>query len=208
MRAELATAVQALLAGCAASPRERTTDETDRLIALATFVVRARSAVERDGYSREIELVPAAEVPTRLVIVLDRLLGGLNVIGAERDEAWRVVTKAALDSVPALRLAILYALVDSRRDTNAIAEAVRHPAQTTRRALEDLTAHDLVDVERQGDGKAHVWELSTFARQRLDTFPKCRRTRGARDIGPSKASPKGSDISGRVLRLPVTDRAS
>jgi hypothetical protein len=208
MRAELATAVQALLAGCAASPRERTTDETDRLIALATFVVRGRSAVERDGYSREIELVPAAEVPTRLVIVLDRLLGGLNVIGAERDEAWRVVTKAALDSVPALRLAILYALVDRRRDTNAIAETVRHPAQTTRRALEDLTAHGLVEVERQGDGKAHVWELSTFARQRLDTFPEMSsNTRSERYRRP-EASPDGSDISGTVLRLPVTDRAS
>src|SRR5207247_4679589 len=56
MRAELAAAAREVLAG-AGKPRERTDKETDRLIALATFAVRARSAGARDGYSREIELV-------------------------------------------------------------------------------------------------------------------------------------------------------
>jgi hypothetical protein len=148
MRTELAEAARAVVTNLQ-QPRERTEKETDRLIALATFVVRARSAVERDGYSREIELVPGAEAPTRLVIVLDRILAGLDAIGCSRADALRVVTKAALDSVPALRLAVLAALADQPGsiDTNAVAAAVRHPAQTTRRALEDLVAHGLVERE-------------------------------------------------------------
>jgi hypothetical protein len=172
MRTELAEAARSVLA-VLADPCERSDAEEDRLIALATFVVRARSAVERDSYSREIELVPDAEAPTRLVVVLDRLLAGLDAIGCDRDDALRLVTKAALDSIPALRLAALYALHDHGvLDTNAVAEQVRHPATTTRRALEDLTAHGLVECERQGEGKAHRWELAAFAAERLATFPE------------------------------------
>jgi len=184
MRAELAHAAAAVLEHPVV-PRDRTDTETDRLIALTTLVVRARSSVERDGYSREIELVPGSEAPTRLAIVLSRLLDGLDAIGCDRDQALTTVTKAALDSVPALRLAVLTTLdaVDGL-DTNAIAEAVRHPAQTTRRALEDLVAHRLVEVERPGDGKAHRWHLSTFARKRLATFPDLSSsTRSGRDRG-------------------------
>jgi hypothetical protein len=92
MRAELAAAAREVLAA-AGKPRERTDEETDRLIALATFAVRARSAVERDGYSREIELVSPAEAPTRLVIVLARLLDGLDAIGCDRNEALRIVPR-------------------------------------------------------------------------------------------------------------------
>jgi hypothetical protein len=49
-----------------ARPRTSTNDEITQLIALGTLVVRARSAVERDNYTREIELVPGSEAPTRL----------------------------------------------------------------------------------------------------------------------------------------------
>jgi len=167
----------------------------DGLIALATFVVRARSAVERDGYSREIELIPGAEAPTRLVIVLDRLLAGLDSIGCDREQAWQVVTKAALDSIPALRLAVLDALREhGTADTNALAEAVRHPATTTRRALEDLTAHGLVECERQGEGRAHLWSLSSFAADRMGGFPE----KSSKTLRRDKES---SDISGTVSDL-------
>jgi hypothetical protein len=173
MRAELASAVTSLLAAELRTPPARSEEETDALIALSTLVVRARSAVERDGYSREIELVPGPEAPGRLAIVLDRLLAGLDAIGTGRGDAWSVVRKAALDSVPALRLSVLYALHDvTELDTNAVASVVRHPAQTTRRALEDLTAHGLVEQERQGEGKAHRWALSAYTRDRLGGFPE------------------------------------
>lgn len=186
------------------------TDETDRLVALATLIVRARSAVERDGYSRDIELVPGSEAPTRFVVVLDRLLAGLDAIGLERDEAWRVVTRVALDSVPALRMAVLRALepVDVA-DTNVIAGAVRHPAGTTRRALEDLTAHGLVNQHRHGEGKAHEWSLSEFARERLGGFPeKSSNARSERDRG-FPGLPTFRESSGRDTRdASATDEAA
>lgn len=172
MRAELAQAARNVVANLT-EPRSRSDEETDQLISLATLVVRARSAVERDGYSREIELVPGPEAPTRLVIVLARLLDGLDAIGCPRDQALRVVTKAAYDSVPALRLDVMRILhAGGQQDTNGVAEAARHPSTTTRRALEDLTAHGLVECSRQGEGKAHRWELSSFAAERLTTVPE------------------------------------
>jgi hypothetical protein len=178
MRAELSDAIQALLETAQLEPRGRTEEETSRLVGLATLVVRARSAVERDSYSREIELVPGPEAPTRIIIVLDRLLGGLDAIGVDRTTAWKVVTKAALDSIPALRLSVLYSLEEGQKDTNQVATDVRHPSQTTRRALEDLVAHHLVELERQGDGKAHLWSLSAFATARLQGFPEIAETNG------------------------------
>ena len=184
MRRELAKAAAAVVEALDA-PRERSEEETDRLVALATFVVRARSTVERDGHTREIELVSDPEAPTRLVIMLDRLLAGLDAIGCDRAEALALVTKAALDSIPALRLAVIATLdAEDDLDTNAIAEAVRHPATTTRRTLEDLVAHGLVLCRRQGEGKAHRWSLSAFARARLRTFPEMSsNTRSGRDKG-------------------------
>jgi hypothetical protein len=65
-----------------------------------------------------------------------------------------------------------------QKDTNQIATDVRHPAQTTRRALEDLTAHGLVDLERQGQGKANLWTLSAFTTARLQVFPEMSELRG------------------------------
>lgn len=173
MRKELAEAARSVVETLA-QPRERSDEETDQLIALATFVVRARSAVERDGYSREIELVPGAEAPTRLIIVLDRLLAGLDAIGCDRQEAFAIATKAALDSIPALRLACLRALAqEGQLDTNQAAAAVLYPASTTRRALEDLTAHGLVTCRtREGKGGAHEWQLTDFATGRLQRFPE------------------------------------
>ena len=51
-------------------------DDEHRLVALTTLVARARSAVVRDSYRREIELVPDAEAPGRLIGALGRLLTG------------------------------------------------------------------------------------------------------------------------------------
>jgi hypothetical protein len=85
MRKQLAAAVAELFDASERQPQGLTDDEVTRLVSLATLVVRARSAVERDSYSREIELVPGPEAPTRIITVLDRMLAGLDVIGVTRD---------------------------------------------------------------------------------------------------------------------------
>lgn len=173
MRQELAAAAREVL-DSAAKPRGRTDVETQLLVTISTLVVRARSAVERDGYTREIELVSRPESPTRLAKMLARLLNGLDAIGCDREEALRIVTKTGLDSVPALRLAALTTLhAEDNLNTNNIADAVRHPSTTTRRALEDLHAHGLVNKHRGEQEKdPHHWTLTDFARERLGAIPE------------------------------------
>jgi hypothetical protein len=164
MRGELRGVVCALFEGSLGEPRPPSLRDRERLVALATFVVRCRSAVERDSYSREVELVPEAEAPTRLVVVLERLLAGLDAVGVDRRAAWRVVTRAALDSIPALRRAVIEALhVLGEGDTRVVADAVRYPTTTARRALEDLNAHGVVCRFPQGEGKADRWALTGWA---------------------------------------------
>lgn len=170
MRAELAEAVRWLFEQPMTEIAERGGEETERLVGLVNLIVHCRSAVERDtSRDREIELVPSPELPTRLIAMLDRLLAGMLMLGATHTTAWRITTEIAFSSMPKLRrdvLQVLFAAGDERTTTE-IAEAVRHPANTTRRALEDLTAHLVVDRHAYGKGHADGWTLATWAQQEL-----------------------------------------
>ena len=167
LRRKLSEAVAGLFAGIEGrEPRDITDDEIEFLSALAILVVRCRSAVERDGQSREIAAVPQSELPARVVKQLERLLAGLDVIGLDRDMALRVIAKVALDNMPAVRLnviAALYELGDGAATTQ-IAEKTGLPSTATRRALEDLTAHGVINREPQGQGMADLWHLASWAR--------------------------------------------
>ncbi|HEX6762893.1 MAG TPA: hypothetical protein VF094_08845 [Gaiellaceae bacterium] len=198
MRSELAAAVAELLDSNVAEPRERDDQDANRLVSLATLVVCCRSAVERDSYSREIELIPGSEAPTRLVVVLARLLEGLDAIGADRAAAWPVITKAALDSIPQIRrVAIENLFAAEWATTTEVAEAVSYPTTTARRALEDLTAHGVTVKRSNGQGKADSWALTEFARRHYTaamTFPE----KSVSRLSITTPSPSESDISGTV----------
>jgi DNA-binding MarR family transcriptional regulator len=170
MRTELAASVRGLLAnGLPREPRELSEEEAEQIAALASFVATCRSAVERDAYSREIELVPGEEAPTRLAGELERLLAGLDALGLERDRALNVVGRVARDSMPALRAELLDILSATGPPikTTAIAEEAGYPSSTTRRSLEDLTAHGVVTRYPQGEGKADLWSLTDTAKTEL-----------------------------------------
>ena len=113
MRAELAEAMTGLIQG--AKPklvgRELEDREADRLIKLATYTARARTAVERDGYSHELVVIPQAEGPARLVLELRHLYGGLEAIGADEPTRWAVVARVARDCVAAIRNKLIGNLV-------------------------------------------------------------------------------------------------
>ncbi len=155
MRAELAEAVAGLFAAERLEPRALSSEEWRELVSLAALVARARSAVERDRTTREIELVPGAEGPARLAITLERLLAGLDALGCERGLAWRVVRRVALDCIPALRRRLLERLAAAtwQETTKEVAEAEALPTSTVKRALEDLAAYGLALREGQGQGK-------------------------------------------------------
>lgn len=180
MRAEIAAVVHGLFAGIAVPERIEPLEEADanRLGALADLVSRARSHVERDRFSREIELIPASEMPARIAQALRRLLAGLDAIGLEREEGWRVVGRVAIDCLPQLRrdiLAYLHARA-APAGTNEVAADLDYPASTIRRGLEDLRAHRV--LTRQGFGREtpaswwlSPWALDSIAEARIELTP-------------------------------------
>jgi len=182
MRRELAAAVSGLFAGLElpSEPAAIDDDETERLVALASLAARARSAVERDSYRREIELIPDPEAPARIAQALRRLYGGMLAVGVDRAAAWRLVLKVGLDCMPKLRRSVFDFLADREgwHPTTAVAAHAGYPTVTARRSLEDLTVHGIVDRKPRGDGKptdrgdgkpsvkstADLWRLSDHAR--------------------------------------------
>jgi hypothetical protein len=172
MREDLRRAVEALFDEVKIPDRlpELSEGETDRLVALSSLVARARSAVDRDGYTREIELILDPEAPPRLAKSLRRLYSGLVVIGLDRDEAMKLTTKAGFDSLPKIRRTVFDQLagIDEWQATTAIATTAGYPTKTAYRALEDLTVHHVAERRSGGNGKPDEWRLSDWAREHYD----------------------------------------
>ena len=199
MREELGEAVARVLA---AAPADRLTAPpdaatVDRLVSVSTLAVRCRSAVERDAYSREIVLIPEAEAPARLALVLLRLHNALLAIGVDGVTTWQLVTKCALDSMPAIRRAVLEHLAGEADPltTAKVAEALDYPTTTTARALQDLTAHGIVHRESQGPGKPDLWELTTWTR---DRWPG-----SSPEMSEGTGSEHGSEATTAPISIPI-----
>jgi len=170
MRAELRDAVTGFFSGLDLPNGDSLSDaDKTRLVTLADLVTMARSPVERDSYaSREIEMVPDPEAPARFALMLAALLEGLQIIGLDAKHAWQLVNKTAFDSMPAHRRRILELLAQATATTKGAALALGLPTTTTRRTLEDLAAHHVIERESDGDGKADTWRLSAWTKARYD----------------------------------------
>ena len=204
MRAELRDAVAGFFAGLElpdGADHTLTDADIKRLISLADFVTLARSPVERDAYStREIELVPDAEAPARFAGMLASLLEGLRVIGLEDGPAWQLVTKVALDSMPAPRRKVIeHLIVHTTKTTKDVATVLGLPTTTARRTLEDLAAHGVVTRKSAGKGKSDVWALSPATRDdyRVGTVPEM-----SGNLPPLNTQHVYDDISGTPRREP------
>lgn len=183
MRRELRQSVADLFARIELpeAPPDLTGAEMEGLLNIALLVCRARSPVERDGYSRDIELVPGAESPTRLAKSLKRLLDGLTATGVIRPRAWSIVRRVALDSMPALRLAVLRVVSEARPgdiDTLDAATRLGYPTTTTRRANEDLAVYGLLVRSSGGKRNTDLWRLSPLAERLIGTVPEMSEPRG------------------------------
>jgi hypothetical protein len=174
MRKELAEAVADFMSNLdvPARPPDLEPEVLDATIALSIFVVTARSGVVRSGRG-ELELVPEHEAPTRLTKQLG-LLGSAGAVMHGRatvgPREYQLVRKVAFDTIPARRLRVLQELRDRDKSatTTEIAEGVRYPTGSTRRVLEELVGHGLVETDKPGQGKADSWWLATDARNWWD----------------------------------------
>lgn len=168
MREELRDAVTSFFARLElpAGGEGLTAEDETRIIDLADFVTVARSPVERDRVSREIEFIPDAEAPARFAIMLASLFEGLRLIGVASETAWVLVVKVAFDSMPAQRREVIGHLATVETTTaSKAATMLGLPTTTARRTLEDLAAHGV--VLREKDGKADRWRLAEAARAAL-----------------------------------------
>jgi hypothetical protein len=177
MRAELAAVVKALFANLVVPTTAATLSpkETRQLIAWARLAARCRSPIERDSYSREIELIPDPEAPVRLAQILLRLFTGMLAVGVPRADAWKLIRKVTFDCMPAIRCKILQFLLispDPQRSTTDVATNLGYPTETARRALEDLAAHTILVRKSQGKGNPDLWKLSALAQQLTGSSPE------------------------------------
>ena len=134
-----------------------------RIAHLSAFCVRGRSGVIRESYStREIELIPEAELPTRLAKQLITLLCGLSLIsGVFTDADYRLIYKIGMDTLPRNRRRAIEHLVaaDKPQETAEVAHAIGYPNNSTRRVLEELHGLALINRRSQGQGAADLWEM-------------------------------------------------
>ena len=165
MQDELAAATAGLFAGLSdplPTPRSLGPEESLRIKKNVILACQLRAGIDRDRHSRELEAVYGAEGPGRLGLALERLLAGLDVIGIDRETALAIIEKTALDSVPPIRRKVYEALASGPRTTREVATAIKLPTSTTRRALEDITAHHLASRQRAkneegNDSRDDIW---------------------------------------------------
>ena len=135
----------------------------DRLINIADFAAKARSAIARDR-NGEMQYLPKPEVGTRLGKELAKLLIALAGIRgkSQPDEAdFATVARVADDCLPPNRLAVIQALRKNREPLTAckIAEDTGLPRTTAVRALDDLKVLGLVTSSGANEFEQTRWKL-------------------------------------------------
>ena len=171
MRAELAAAMTGLIHGANRDVlgRQLHDREESALIRLATYTARARTAVERDGYSGELLVIPQAEGPARLVLGLRHLYGGLEAIGADETTRWAVLARVTRDCVPSIRTKLIVELLKRAQPerTATIAAAVGMVTKTASRELDDLVLIGLATrtKNRESANAPDMWSASEWLRE-------------------------------------------
>lgn len=199
MRQELSSAAGLVLRGVAAELLLRAPDEPtrERLVAVSALAVRCRSAVTRDPRTREIVLAPDPELPGRLALVLLRLLNGLRALGADDGTAWSLVTKCALDSMPAVRRAVLADLTATGATLlSTLAKRIGYARTTTYRTLEELEVFGVVARPRTGAGPADLWDVTEWTRARWPSVP---------DMSGEAGNERSADPATVPVVLPLRD---
>lgn len=177
------------------------TDDTLTTLGDAAIVVAAaRGAVPRDGYGRrEIIGMPVVEEPHRLVGQLQLLTRSLLALGLTVGEAEHIAVRAALDTIPRSRLAVLTALAHGEVHTvSTLADAAGLNRKVARFAVEDLREVELTccpveddaDVDDLADLRTirRDWQLTTDLGD-LAAAVLTRQAERAHPLGTKKGGP-------------------
>jgi hypothetical protein len=200
MRAELRAAVSEFVSVLDMMHPALSDDVRDQLVGLADITTWARSGVQRDRFSRDIEVAPTLEAPARFVKQIRALWEALVVMG--HPDPIGFVRRIAFDSIPPARSAAVRGL--AARDTVSSTELrrlTRLSSTAHRRLLEDLEALGLAEIVTHGaDGRPHIWGLESEAKLVWDTaFSLTKPHPQYQEEGEKeKDSPQSVDIAGGV----------
>ena len=155
MREELAGHVGRLLAGVAPdSGAEVAEDDLDELLGLADLVTRCRTAVERD-YQRNPMFAHGLEMPTRFAKQLVQIVRGGIALGMPAEAAMATAARAARDSMPPLRLAVLADIAGHPMSRTAeVTRRLQVPWSTADRTLQELHLLECLVTEDEPYGTA------------------------------------------------------
>jgi hypothetical protein len=163
LRTERRSVMADLIASVVAQPAGALSENAmDTLVAVSDFATRARTAVSRDGYNREVLNYPELEAPMRLAKQMAAIFDALQDLGYDEAAALALVEKMAWDSIPPIRVRCLNTLrLHGRLKTPVVAERTGLPTSTARRALEDLALVGVLSREKTGSDERSVdwWEV-------------------------------------------------
>ena len=93
MRAELREAMRAFIEGVRPAGGTISPEATIEIVAVSRYATQGRTGVERDGYTREVAVVPELEVPARFAKAVAALANALISIGYDERGALDVVAR-------------------------------------------------------------------------------------------------------------------
>ncbi|MBA7578304.1 hypothetical protein ES708_20166 [subsurface metagenome] len=144
----------------------------ERLKALSILCAKARTSVQRESWNKEIILSqPKSELPARLVkqlLLLGISLACVRGISTIDDNVYWVVKKVGCDSIPPLRVSVIYTVwkhtiifENEWLTTDEIADHQNMSKSTVKYNLEDLKLLGLIDRKRVNSKTASaLWRLS------------------------------------------------
>jgi hypothetical protein len=151
----------------------------EKIAALAAFCARGRTGISRSGMTKEIDVLPLAEGPARLVKQLTmlgydlRMLNGPGGVNSNLNGVYRILRKVGASTLPSIRTKVVRGMykegiteqLSSWEKTKVIGELVDLPTTTTTYLLEDLTAIRLVRRRIDIDNKENVASSTPFVFQ-------------------------------------------
>ncbi len=129
--------------------------DLDRIYDMAMLLSLCRVNVSRDPYKKEDYGIPQIEAPNRAASGLANIYAGMIWCGVSEPDAWKVLYRILIDSIPAVRSRIISIMLSHGRAMYAseIAREVPCGIPTVTYALEDLALAGVVqDALTPGNG--------------------------------------------------------